>query len=80
MDFLAKLEIIRKKQITFGGYLLFVNDYCLISDVQVGRFKSPSTIIDSISVNTDLFSEVDEILFFIRKHLMAEYIITGEPQ
>ena len=80
MDFLAKLEIIRKNQLTFGGYLLFVKEYCVISDVQVGRFKSPSTIIDSISVNTDLFSEVDDILFFIKKHLMVEYIITGEPQ
>ncbi|MCK5852857.1 putative DNA binding domain-containing protein [bacterium] len=80
MDFLVKLEIIRKKQLSFGGYLLFLKDYGSISDVQVGRFKSPSTIIDSISVNTDLFSEVDEILFFIRKHLMVEYIITGESQ
>ncbi|RJP85528.1 MAG: winged helix-turn-helix transcriptional regulator [Desulfobacteraceae bacterium] len=80
MDFLAKLEIVRKNHLTFGGYLLFVREYCVISDVQVGRFKSPSAIIDSISVNTDLFSEVDEILFFIRKHLMVEYIITGEPQ
>ena len=80
MDFLAKLEIIRDHQLTFGGYLLFVKEYCLISDVQVGRFKSPTTIIDSISLNTDLFTEVDEIIAFIKKHLMVEYIITGDPK
>jgi len=74
MDFLAKLEIIRNHQLTFGGYLLFVKEYCLISDVQVGRFKSPTTIIDSTSLNTDLFTEVDEIIAFIKKHLMVEYI------
>ena len=79
-DFLAKLEIIRDHQLTFGGYLLFVKEYCLISDIQVGRFKSPTTIIDSISLNTDLFTEVDKIIDFIKKHLMVEYIITGEPQ
>jgi ATP-dependent DNA helicase RecG len=79
-DYLNKLEVFRQGKLTFGGYLLFVGDYCPISDVQVGRFKSDITIIDSISLNTDLFSEVDEIIAFIRKHLMVEYIITGEPQ
>ena len=80
LTFLSKFEFIRNKQLTFGGYLLFVKDYCPISDVQVGRFKSETMIIDSMSLNSDLFTEVDEILFFIRKHLMVEYIISGEAQ
>ena len=80
LDFLSKFEIIRDKQLTFGGFLLFVKEYCLISDVQAGRFKSETMIIDSISLNTDLFTEIDEITAFIKKHLMVEYIITGEPQ
>ena len=80
LEFLSKFEIIRNRQLTFGGYLLFAEDYCPVTDVQAGRFKSPVTIIDSISISSDLFTEVDEILFFIRKHLMVEYIITGEPQ
>jgi len=78
--FLSKLEFIRNNQLSFGAYLLFVKGYCLISDVQVGRFKSETKIIDSISLNTDLFSETDEIIAFIKKHLMVEFIITGEPQ
>lgn len=80
LEFLTKMEMLREGELTFGAYLLFVTDYCLISDVQVGRFKSNITIIDSISLNSDLFSEVDEIIAFIKKHLMVEYIITGEPQ
>lgn len=80
IDFLTKMEMLREGKLTFGAYLLFATDYCLISDVQVGRFKSNITIIDSISLNTDLFKEVDEIIAFIKKHLMVEYIITGEPQ
>jgi len=80
LEFLAKLEIVRRNQLTFGGFLLFARNYCLISDLQAGRFKGESTIIDSLSLNTDLFSDVDEVLNFIKKHLMVEYIFNGEPQ
>ena len=80
LEFLAKLEIVRRNQLTFGGFLLFARNYCLISDLQAGRFKGESTIIDSLSLNTDLFSEVDEVLNFIKKHLMVDYIFNGEPQ
>ena len=80
IEFLNKLEIIRNGKLTYGGYLLFASNYCTISDVQVGRFKSDITIIDSISFNSDIFSEVEDIIAFIKKHLMIEYIITGEPE
>ena len=80
LEFITKMEILREGKLTFGGYLLFAKDYCLISDIQVGRFKSDITIIDSISLNFDLFTEVDEVIAFIKKHLMIEYIITGNPQ
>ena len=79
-DILTKMEILRNGKVTFGAYLLFAKDYCSISDVQVGRFKSETAIIDSISLNTDLFQETDEIISFIKKHLKVEYIITGEPK
>lgn len=79
-DFLNKLEIIRRGNVTFGAYLLFAKDYCLLSEMQLGRFKSDITIIDSVTLNSDLFSEVDETMAFIKKHLMVEYVITGNPQ
>ena len=76
VDFLKKLEIIRNEKLTFGAYLLFAKEYCAISDIQIGRFKSDITIIDSLSLDTDLFSETTQIINFIKKHLMIEYIIT----
>ena len=79
-DILKKMEILRDNKVTFGAYLLFVKDYCSISDIQIGRFKSDITIIDSVSLNFDLFQEVDDIMAFIKKHLKIEYIITGNPQ
>lgn len=80
VDFLKKFEFIRNGQITFGAYLLFAKDFSLISDIQVGRFKSNITIIDSLSLNTDILTETEEVIAFIKKHLMVEYVITGEPQ
>ena len=35
-------------------------------------------IIDSLSLNTDVLSEVEEAMMFIRKNLMVEYIITDD--
>jgi len=80
MQVLQKYGLVREDKITFGAYLLFVKDFCLISGVQAGRFKTQTDIIDSISLNTDILTEVDELIIFIRKHLMVEYIITGNPQ
>ena len=48
--------------------------------MQIGRFKTETMIIDSLSLNTDLLTEVEESMAFIRKNLMVEYIFTGEPQ
>ena len=78
-DFLTRFEFIRNNQITLGAYLLFAKEQCSISDVQAGRFKGETTIIDSLSLNTDLFTEVNELMAFIRKHLMIEYVFTGQP-
>jgi len=80
MQILQKYGLIRDDKITFGAYLLFVKDFCLISGVQAGRFKTPTDIIDSISLNTDILTEIDELMIFVRKHLMVEYIITGNPE
>jgi ATP-dependent DNA helicase RecG len=79
-NFLKKLDLIREKRITFGAYLLFANDYCALSGIQAGRFKSNTTIIDSISLNNDLFTQINDIMDFIRKHLMVEFVITGNLQ
>ncbi|MGD9707912.1 MAG: RNA-binding domain-containing protein, partial [Candidatus Delongbacteria bacterium] len=45
-EFMAKMEFIRDGKITIGAFLLFAKDYCVITDIQAGRFKSPTKIID----------------------------------
>ena len=80
IEFLEKQEFLRDGKLTFGAYLLFADDLCIISDIQIGRFKSPTKIIDSLDIDTDIFTELDLIIAFIKKHLMVEFIITGNPQ
>ena len=77
---LRKYELIKDDKLTFGAYLLFVDNVSSLTCMQVGRFKSDTMIIDNLSLNTDLVSELDETLAFIRKNLMVEYIITGNAQ
>ena len=80
IEFLNKQEILRNGKLTFGSYILFANNLCINSDLQIGRFKSPTKIIDSLNLDTDILTELEAIITFIKKHLMVEFIITGNPQ
>ncbi|MCK5538411.1 MAG: hypothetical protein KAI79_16410 [Bacteroidales bacterium] len=48
--------------------------------MEIGHFASETIIKDSITVRTDLLSEVDLIIEFIIKHINKAYIITGNPR
>ena len=80
MTILRKYELIRDDKLTFAGYLLFTSNNSALTAFQIGRFKDPVTIINNIDINTDILSQVDTAIEFIKKHLMTEFIITGEPQ
>lgn len=80
MTILRKYELIKEDKLTFGAYLLFTSNNSSLTAFQVGRFKSETKIIDNIDINTDVLSQVDIAIEFITKHLMVEFIITGNPQ
>ena len=48
--------------------------------MSVIRFSRDTIIKDSLVMRADLFSEVDAILSFIRKHINKNYVITGKIQ
>ena len=73
LQILQKYGLVRDDQITFGAYLLFVKDFCLISGIQAGRFKTPTDIIDSISLNTDILTEIDELMKFYHLILLQKF-------
>ena len=80
MRFLQKTELVRDGQLSRAARLLFAKEISPWTGIQVGRFKSPTKIIDSLTAQTDLISEVELVLGFLRKQYMTEYIITGNAQ
>ena len=78
---LRKYELLKEyDQITNGCYLLFTNDETMLTAIDLGRFSSATTIKDNLIARSDLFSNVNGVLSFLRKHLNKNYIISGEAQ
>lgn len=77
---MKKYDLLRDGNITFGGYLLFVKQQSFFSTINAGLFQSETIIKDSVTIESDLFSEIDEVISFITKHINKEYIITGKPE
>ena len=77
---LRKFEFYRNESITFGCFLLFGNEPTLSTTIDAGRFDSETIIKDSRTIRSDLFSEVDECMEFIRKHMNKRFVITGNTQ
>ena len=78
---LRKYELIKDDgSISNGCHLLFAGQDIFSATVSVIRFSRNTVIKDSLVLRTDLFSEVDAILDFIKKHINKNYIITGNIQ
>ena len=77
---LRKFELLRDQDVTFGCFLLFCSEPSLTTTIDAGRFDSEIIIRDNLTIRDDLFSEVDTVLTFIRKHISKHFIITGKAQ
>lgn len=77
---LSKYELIRGAQVTNAGFLMFACNDVFQATIELGRFSTPTSIKDGHTVRSDLFSEVELVLDFIRKHINKSYIITGNPR
>lgn len=77
---LEKFELMQGKSITNACYLLFAARDTLLSTIEMGRFSEDTIIQDGKTIRSDLLSEIDTVLAFIRKHLNKSYIITGDKQ
>jgi ATP-dependent DNA helicase RecG len=59
---------------------LFVDSETMLTSIDLGRFTSETIIKDSLTVRSDLFSNVDAVLDFLLKHINKGYIISGKAQ
>ncbi|MFC7526975.1 hypothetical protein ACFQRK_23665 [Parapedobacter sp. GCM10030251] len=66
---LTKFELIKDSQVTNAGFLLFAKNDVFQAAIELGRFSTPTIIKDGLTVRSDLFGEVEEVLGFIRKHI-----------
>jgi ATP-dependent DNA helicase RecG len=78
-EFLTKMELIRDGNLTNAGFLLLMKNDSIVSDIELGHFQNEITIKDGITISTDLITEVEEVMAFVRKHISKEFIITANP-
>lgn len=79
-DFLNKYELVDGKKVTNAAMLLFSKKPLRETDMQIGLFQDDITIKKDKVIRTDLISEIDEVMDFIKAYILKEFIITGNPQ
>ena len=77
VDKLQKLKLINVNIPTNAAYLLFGKDN-IGYNVHIGRFKTPSMIIDDRMMNGNLFETVEGTMRFLISHIKVAYEITGK--
>lgn len=76
---LQKLKLLKDLQVVNAAKLLFAKEMRLYS-VHVGRFKTPSMIIDDKMIQTTLFETVEQVMNFILSHMKVAFEFTGEVE
>ena len=75
---LEKLRLINGETITNAAWLLFGKE-APGYNVHIGRFKTPSLIIDDKMLNETLFEAVEETMRYIVGQIKVAFEITGMP-
>ncbi|ADQ40173.1 putative transcriptional regulator [Caldicellulosiruptor acetigenus I77R1B] len=77
---LKNLELIKEDKLTNAGLLLFgkkPQKYIHGAGARVGRFKTPTIILDTVDVSGNLFKQLDGLMEAIKKHLNVRFEIKG---
>jgi len=74
---LQKLNLIKDGVASNAAKLLFTQELSSYT-IHLGRFKTPSMIIDDKIIKTTLFEAVEESIGFIISHLKVAFEFTGE--
>ena len=77
---LRKFDLLKGEQVTNACHLLFASGEIFSATVQIGRFSDAITIKDDLTIKSDLISQIEDVLGFVKKHINKEVIITGNPQ
>lgn len=82
--FLRKLELINEENLpTRAAVLLFgitPNHYYPSAYLKVGRFKTPTMILDDKEFHGPLIGQLEGVMGWFRDRLETKFVITGKPQ
>jgi ATP-dependent DNA helicase RecG len=79
---LEKLGLLRDGQLTHAAVLLFGKEaqrFYPSAFVKIGRFRSPTLIVDDREIYGTLFEQVDGAMGYFREHLQTRFEFRGEP-
>ena len=76
-DSLKKLKLINNVTVSNAALLLFAKEE-ITYNVHVGRFKTPSLIIDDRVLRLSLFEAVEETMKYLVSHIKFAFEITGK--
>ena len=83
-EVLEKLELVKDRKATWAAVLLFGKEPqkpLLQAAAHCGRFRMDKTqIIDDLMIETDLISQVDEVMKFITRNISVRYEFEGKPK
>lgn len=77
LESLQKLNLIKNEQPVNAAKLFFAKDQT-IYNIHIGRFKTPSMILDDKMIRATLFEAVEEVMLFILSHIKVAFEFTGE--
>jgi ATP-dependent DNA helicase RecG len=78
--FLQKYDLLRDGKLTNAAYLLFKAKDSFTTTIELGRFQDAITIKDTARTKTDILTQIEQVLDFVRKHINKRVIITGEAR
>ena len=74
---LVKLNLLKELKPTNASKLLFAKEQTLYN-IHIGRFKTPSMIIDDKMIKETLFEAVEKTMMYIISHIKVAFEFTGE--
>jgi ATP-dependent DNA helicase RecG len=80
ISFLLKYDLLREGKLTNAAYLLFKKADTFNTTIELGRFQDAITIKDTARTKTDIITQIEQTLDFVRKHINKRVIITGEAR
>jgi ATP-dependent DNA helicase RecG len=78
--FLVKNDLVRDGKLSNAAFLLFTGKDTVLTTIELGRFQTDTLIKDSNRTKTDILSQIDQVMGFVKKHINKEIIITGSPR